>query len=211
MVNIRKTKRDGSIIENLSDELFNEIFKISQKNSPRFINLENKFYIVEIINQENMFLTLDDANLKKTIKTQIDIMNKVTENKKIIDEINNKNFTKINMNKFASKNNIKVENLNINGSNDDRVLNKDIVQKIYNHSANEIFLVTDSLFKKNYLVNIDKDIPSKNINKEDIKKYGSKANSDYVSNIYKSYDRYINTKYKIDINEKVLERLKNSF
>ena len=211
MVNIRKTKRDGSIIENLSDELFNEIFKISQKNSPRFINLENKFYIVEIINQENMFLTLDDANLKKTIKTQIDIMNKVTENKKIIDEINNKNFTKINMNKFASKNNIKVENLNINGSNDDRVLNKDIIQKIYNHSANEIFLVTDSLFKKNYLVNIDKDIPSKNTNKEDIKKYSSKANAEYVSNIYKSYDRYINTKYKIDINEKVLERLKNSF
>ena len=211
MVNIRKTKKDGIIIENLSDELFNEIFKISQKNLPRFINLENKFYIVEVVNQENMFLTLDDENLKKTIKTQIDIMNKVTENKKIIDEINNKKFTKINMNKLASKNNIKVENLNINGLNDDRVLSKDIVQKIYNHSENEIFLVTDNLFKKNYLVNIDKDIPSKNINKEDIKKYGSKANSDYVSNIYKSYDRYINTKYKIDINEKVLERLKNSF
>ena len=211
MVNIRKTKKDGIIIENLSDELFNEIFKISQKNLPRFINLENKFYIVEVVNQENMFLTLDDENLKKTIKTQIDIMNKVTENKKIIDEINNKKFTKINMNKLASKNNIKVENLNINGLNDDRVLSKDIVQKIYNHSENEIFLVTDNLFKKNYLVNIDKDIPSKNTNKEDIKKYSSKANADYVSNIYKSYDRYINTKYKIDINEKVLERLKNSF
>ena len=211
MVNIRKTKKDGIIIENLSDELFNEIFKISQKNLPRFINLENKFYIVELVNQENMFLTLDDENLKKTIKTQIDIMNKVTENKKIIDEIDNKKFTKINMNKLASKNNIKVENLNINGLNDDRVLSKDIVQKIYNHSENEIFLVTDNLFKKNYLVNIDKDIPSKNTNKEDIKKYSSKANAEYVSNIYKSYDRYINTKYKIDINEKVLERLKNSF
>ena len=211
MVNIRKTKKDGIIIENLSDELFNEIFKISQKNLPRFINLENKFYIVEVVNQENMFLTLDDENLKKTIKTQIDIMNKVTENKKIIDEINNKKFTKINMNKLASKNNIKVENLNINGLNDDRVLSKDIVQKIYNHSENEIFLVTDNLFKKNFLVNIDKDIPSKNTNKEDIKKYSSKANAEYVSNIYKSYDRYINTKYKIDINEKVLERLKNSF
>ena len=211
MVNIRKTKKDGIIIENLSDELFNEIFKISQKNLPRFINLENKFYIVEVVNQENMFLTLDDENLKKTIKTQIDIMNKVTENKKIIDEIDNKKFTKINMNKLASKNNIKVENLNINGLNDDRVLSKDIVQKIYNHSENEIFLVTDNLFKKNYLVNIDKDIPSKNTNKEDIKKYSSKANAEYVSNIYKSYDRYINTKYKIDINEKVLERLKSSF
>ena len=43
------------------------------------------------------------------------------------------------------------------------------------------------------------------------KKYEIKANSDYVSNIYKSYDKYINNKYEIDINEKVLERLKNSF
>ena len=62
------------------------------------------------------------------------------------------------------------------------------------------------------MVNIDKDIkPNKIGNKEDIKKYISKANSDYASNIYKSYDKFINTKYKIDINEKVLERLKNSF
>ena len=41
-----------------------------------------------------MFLTLEDENLKKTIKAQIDIMHKITENKKIIDSIKNKKFTK---------------------------------------------------------------------------------------------------------------------
>ena len=50
-----------------------------------------------------------------------------------------------------------------------------------------------------------------NIDKDSIEKYMNKANSDYVSSIYKSYDKFVNTKYKININEKVLERLKNSF
>ena len=63
--------------------LFNKIFRISQKNIPQFINLKNNFYIVEVTNQKNMLLTLEDENLKKTIKAQIDIMNKITEIKKL--------------------------------------------------------------------------------------------------------------------------------
>ena len=38
-----------------------------------------------------------------------------------------------------------------------------------------------------------------------------KANAEYISKIYKSYDKYINANYEIEINQKVLERLKNSF
>ncbi len=211
MVNIRKTKKDGSSIQDLNDDLFNKIFTISEKNTPQFINLKNNFYIIEVTNQNNMLLTLKDKNLKDTIKAQIDIMHKITENKKIIDSIKNKEFTKTNMTKMATENNLTIKVDTINGINDDKVLGKDIVQKIYNHSENEIFLITDNIFKKNYLINIEKDIKPNKIDNKDIKKYMNKANSDYVSSIYKSYDQFINTKYKIDINEKVLERLKNSF
>ena len=45
---------------------------------------------------------------------------------------------------------------------------------------------------------------------ETYKKYVKKANSKYISKVYKSYDSYINSIYKININEKVLERLINS-
>ena len=38
MVNIRKTKKDGSSIKNLNDDLFNKIFTISEKNIPQFLN-----------------------------------------------------------------------------------------------------------------------------------------------------------------------------
>ena len=211
MVNIRKIKRDGNSIQDLNDDLFNKIFTISEKNTPQFINLKNNFYIVEVTNQKNMLLTLEDKNLKDTIKAQIDIMHKITENKKIIDSIKNKKFTKLNMTNMATENNLEIKIDSINGINDDKILSKDMVQKIYNHSENEIFLITDNIFKKNYLVNIEKDIKPNKIGNKDIKKYINKANSDYVSGVYKSYDQFINTKYKIDINEKVLERLKNSF
>ena len=211
MVNIRKIKTDGNSIQDLNDDLFNKIFTISEKKTPQFINLKNNFYIVEVTNQKNMLLTLEDKNLKDTIKAQIDIMHKITENKKIIDSIKNKKFTKLNMTNMATENNLEIKIDNINGIDDDKILSKDMVKKIYNHSENEIFLITDNIFKKNYLINIEKDIKPNKIGNKDIKKYINKANSDYASGVYKSYDKFINTKYKIDINEKVLERLKNSF
>tara|TARA_Y100000817_G_scaffold207304_1_gene162574 strand:- start:278 stop:913 length:636 start_codon:yes stop_codon:yes gene_type:complete len=211
MVNIRKTKKDGSSIKDLNDDLFNKIFTISEKNIPQFLNLKNNFYIIEVTDQQNILLTLKDENLKNTIKAQIEIMYKITENKKIIDLIKNREFTKTNMTKLATENNLEIKVANINGVNDDKILSKEVVQKIYNHSENDIFLITDSVLKKNYIVNIEKDIQPNNIDKDSIEKYINKANSDYVSSIYKSYDKFVNTKYKININEKVLERLKNSF
>ena len=81
LVNIRKTKKDGSSIKDLNDDLFNKIFTISEKNIPQFLNLKNNFYIIEVTDQQNILLTLKDENLKKTIKAQIEIMYKITENK----------------------------------------------------------------------------------------------------------------------------------
>ena len=211
MVNIKKTKKDGTLVEDLNDELFNKIFSISEKNTPQFINIKNNFYIVEINNQKNMLLTLKDKNLKKSIKAQINIMYKITENKKIIDLIKEKKFTKNSMIELGKKNNINIETINLKSINDNKILNKDIVQKIYDHSEKEIVLITDNILKNNYIINIDKDIQPNKISQKDIEKYRTKANTSYVSNIYKSYDKFINTQYKIDINEKVLERLKNSF
>ena len=52
------------------------------------------------------------------------------------------------MTKLATENNLEIKVANINGINDDKILSKDMVQKIYNHSENDIFLITDSILKK---------------------------------------------------------------
>ena len=66
--------------------------------------------------------------------------------------------------------------------------------------------------QKNFLVRINKETdPIIKNESKDYKKYTDRANSQYISKIYKSYDKYINSNYKIETNQKVLERLKNSF
>tara|TARA_Y100000591_G_C21820379_1_gene693289 strand:- start:179 stop:1630 length:1452 start_codon:yes stop_codon:yes gene_type:complete len=211
MVNIRKTKIDGAKLKKFNEELFNKIFTIDEVKVPKFISLKNKFYLVQIDDKKNITLTLEDKSLKETIKSQINIMHKFTENKKIIDKINNNKFTKVDLKQISIENNEKLENTIINGVNDEKVFNNELINKIYTYSEEEIFLISDNTLQNNFLIIIEKDIPAKNVSEDSIKKYINKAKSKYVSSVYKSYDKYVNSKYKININEKVFERLKNSF
>ena len=52
------------------------------------------------------------------------------------------------MTNMATENNLEIKIDNINGIDDDKILSKDMVKKIYNHSENEIFLITDNILKK---------------------------------------------------------------
>ena len=89
---------------------------------------------------------------------------------------------------------------------------QDKVNEIYSHATGEVFLLSDNIVQNNFLVKIEKSINTGiNKNSKNYKEYLKKANAEYISKVYKSYDKYINANYKIDINQKVFERLKNSF
>ena len=65
---------------------------------------------------------------------------------------------------------------------------------------------------ENFLVRIvDENKPKINIDSDNYKKYREKANAQYITKIYKSYDGYINSNYKIEIKSTVLKRIENSF
>ncbi len=86
------------------------------------------------------------------------------------------------------------------------------MKTIYKFNSGQIFVLSDNLLKKNYLVRITKEKdPKIDPNSDIYKQYVAKANLEYISKVYKSYDNYINANYKININNKALERLKNSF
>ena len=113
---------------------------------------------------------------------------------------------------MSKKNNITIDKLKIDSINDKKKFTKNLVEKIYNYNAGDIFVISDSILKENFLVNIIEETkPSARINSDKYKAYVDKANAIYISKLYKSYDKYINANYKIDLNDKVLERLKNSF
>ena len=113
---------------------------------------------------------------------------------------------------FSKKNNINIQNAKIENINDDSKFNKVLLRQIYNYNSGQIFVVTDyPIAKKNFLIKIDSEVdPVIDIKSEIYKEYVRKANAQYISKVYKSYDSYINAIYKININDKVLERIINS-
>ena len=49
-------------------------------------------------------------------------------------------------------------------------------------------------------------------NKDELfKEYINKQNSNIKNNMLKSYDLYLNDKYKVELNQKTIERVKNFF
>jgi len=116
------------------------------------------------------------------------------------------------MSVLSMNNNVLINKINVNGINDKKKFTHELVKQIYDYNTGEFFLLSDGLLQEIFLVRILKEIDPKIEKKsENYKKYVKKANAEYISKIYKSYDKYINANYEIEINQKVLERLKNSF
>ena len=94
--------------------------------------------------------------------------------------------------KFAKENNVSINKIKIDGIDDFKRFSKDFNTQIYNRTTGDIFLLSDDILKDNYLVNILTSLePKINKNSEKYKKYLKKANSEYISKVYKSYDNYI--------------------
>ena len=211
-VNSRKSNQDGVFLEKINDTLLKKIFSIENKNKPEFINFDNNYYIAEVLDEKDMVLTLKDQEFKKTIIAQLEINFIIKENAKLLEKIRNKKFHEKEMLQLSKKNNVTINKAKINNIKDTSKFSPNLLKTIYKFNSGQIFVLSDDLLKKNYLVRITKEKdPKIDPNSDIYKRYIAKANVEYISKVYKSYDSYINAKYKIDVNNKVLERLKNSF
>ncbi len=210
-INIKSLLKGGKAF-NVNKKLLAEVFKINNLNTPTFINFENNFYVVEILEEENSILDITNKDVRLIVDKQIKIVNLIKENTSIIKKIDDKKFDDKDMVELSKKHNVPIEINKIKNIKDNSKFNKDLVKQIYNFNAGQLFIITDyPKAEKNFLVKIEKEIDPVIDNKSEIyKEYIKKANAEYISKVYKSYDSYINSIYKIDINKKVLERLINS-
>ena len=116
------------------------------------------------------------------------------------------------MDGFSKKNNIELKTLNIKNINDKSNFDQKLINEIYNFNKGQVFLLTDDIFKINYLMRIIKeDYPKIDLNSDNYKKNIVYANTEYIRKVYSSYDKYINAKYNVNVNNRVYERIKNSF
>ena len=140
----------------------------------------------------------NDLFEKSKFNISKDLMRKIQE-KKFTDE------------DFSKLSNGVINNLIIKSIKDTKKFTQDSVSLLYSLGTNNFSLVSD---KKNnvYLVKI------KNINENSLIKnsqenetFAKQVNIKVRDRLYNSYDFFLNEKYKIKINEKALDRMKNYF
>ena len=212
LLNKQKKNIDGVKNEILNDELFNRIFLIKNKNKPELIKLKNKYYLAEVTEVLKKEKGLKNKEVLDSIYKQIDIKEKIENNTTIVKQISEGKFNKEQMVKYAKENKLDIKNLVVSNIKDNSIFTEGLIKRIFNTKDGQINLVTDSLLKNNFIVLTEKtEFINIKKNTQEFNQYKAKAKLGFANEIYKVYDNNLNEKYKVELNNKTIDRIKNSF
>ena len=196
----------------MPDKLFRKIFSIKEEKIPEVVKINNKYYLVEVKSITKKNLSINNPDVLKIVNNQIDIQNKIKNNTSIAKDIGMGAFDKTKMEKFASDNNLEIKKYEILNLKQNEIFSEGIIKNIFLISDGEITLITDSNLSKNFLIQvINTKYKKLENNSNEFEKYEAKARLNLVNKIYKTFDENINKKYKVELNKKTIERVKNSF
>jgi len=212
LLNKQKKNIDGVKNEILNDELFNRIFLIKNKNKPELIKLKNKYYLAEVTEVLKKEKGLKNKEVLDSIYKQIDIKEKIENNTTIVKQISEGKFNKEQMVKYAKENKLDIKNLVVSNIKDNSIFTEGLIKRIFNTKDGQINLITDSLLKNNFIVLTEKtEFIKIKKNTQEFNQYKAKAKLGFANEIYKVYDNNLNEKYKVELNNKTIDRIKNSF
>ena len=199
-------KKDYINLEN-KETIENKIYN-SRKNKIEILEDDGTFIFYQIDNIQSKLPNLSNDKFAKQIKNLLFQKEKFEFNKNILDQLDNKKFDEMSFNKLG---NGKIETVRLNSIKDINKFESNSVEILYSMPINTFSMIAD---------NDDNIFIAKVINYEDINidKDSSKfsatsneASADNRNSILKSYDFLLNSKYKVTINEKTLDRVKNYF
>ena len=216
LTNIKETNRlkkdkSGKNILKIENDFFSEIFTTNNIKKPKLININNKYYISEVTNTEQISRTLNDVEIKQAIISQLKIKHIIEKNTKIVQEMTNGNFKKKEFDNFGKTNGIEIKKITLKDIKDETIFATGMIKEIFKVKDGEVQLITNSMLTKNYIVFVEKTskLPF-NENTKDYELYKSKAKLSLSNQIYGTFDKTISNKYNVEINQKVLSRVKNT-
>ena len=196
----------------ITKDLIVKIFNIEEIEPTILIEDKDKYFIVELVKTESIQKDYRDDLIKKEILLDLGKKTKRKLISEIIDKINKNNFNKYDFDKLSKDKNVNIKKISLNNQNDDKILKKEIVNQIYTFPEKKVIIVNDIGLSENFLIYIDK---IKNVtideNSEEYQKYFNLSKNQIVSELYNTYENYIQKKYKIDINYQALDAIKNSY
>ena len=164
------------------------------------------FYNVEKL--DNKLPNLNDKTFKKEIKNLLFQKEKYEFNKKILEEINEKKFNQESFSQLGKDN---IKKIKLNSINDDKKFEINSIKILYALPINSFTLIADK--QNNVFIAKTVNYKEENMSKSsvDFDKVSAEEGAQSKNNILKSYDLFLNKRYKVVVNEKTLDRVKNYF
>ena len=212
MMNANKEDKNKNKIKNLQDNLFKKIYNLKSSKSPEIINLDNKYYLAEIYNIEKKARSYNDPEVQKALNAQLSFQNKIENNTSLIKDISMGSLDKEKIINFAKENELEIKDYKINNIKQNEIFSEGIIKRIFLTKDGDIDLITNSTLTKSFLI-LAMRTEYKDLKKDsnDYEKYEAKARLNLINKIYQSHDNNLNEKYKVELNQRTIERVKNSF
>ena len=116
------------------------------------------------------------------------------------------------MDNFAKKNSLIVETATLTKIKDNNTFSPGIIKRIFESENKSLNLITDNMLKDNFIIYIkETKLPKIKKQNENYDNFKLKAKLRLANDIYNIYDLSLNKKYNVEINNKTLNRIKNSF
>mgnify|MGYP001204727483 CR=1 FL=1 len=205
------TTKKNYILNNPSNDIEKKIYEKRNESKTGLIE-ENDFYILYKINNIKKILpSLNNQEFTSKITRILYVKSKYDYNNKLLIKISNKNFGETDFTNLSSNFSTEIEQIQLDSIRDNNKFDMNSIKLLYSMPINSYVLISDNK-KKIYVAKIIKfyeDNISENSDK--FSNYVNQSNIKMKDYMHTSYDYLINDKYKIKINQKTLERIKNYF
>ena len=184
--------------------------RIYSKRTSAIDLVENgdNFLLFTITNKYDRVPDLNNMVTKNEINELVYQKNKFDFNRGILEEIQNKKFNDI---RFKDMGAFSTEYISLKSINDVEKFEPNSIKVLYSLAVNTFTLISDKE-NKIYLAKVAN---SKNntFNKSDENylKFINIQNTNNRKSILQSYDQLLNKKYKVELNQKTVDRVKNYF
>ena len=213
-LNVKKSglfNKDGLIKNSLKTTVLDKsivqkAFYLNDQITSELIEIKGSFYLIginEIVKKKP--LTLNDK-IKKNIINKIKKKNIDSKANSLSNKIKEENI----FNQLVLKKTKFVKQLELkNRLEENKTFSPNQIQEIFSLKKNESLVLKGS---KNYLIKaIDASYDRTKSNDEMDKLYERQVTISFDEQIMQSFDKFLNNKYKVKINQKVLDRITNSF
>ena len=211
-INAKKENEAKNKIENLPDNLFKKIYNINTPLLPEIINIDGKYYLAEIKNEEKKNRPMNDPEVLEALNAQLSFKEKIENNTSLAKDISLGAFDGDNYKKFADENGLIVKDYKISSLKQNDIFSEGLIKQIFLTKDGDINLLTNNTLTKSFLISTKKTkYRELDKNSNEFEQYEAKARLNLINKLYQSYDENDNQKYKVEVNQKNVDRVKNSF